>query len=191
MRPWVLYKPLHGVGGGDVGTLRQGEAAPLGIQNTLAQRCLILDLHRAWPSATLPGHSSPVASCFTDTKGSLCLLSQARLGWCLLTQTWQGGRIPICSEVKSLGKAGQTGFLDSKSVLGKSLGACIFFTDPRAPSAGAAPSSIPKWEMEAGDRVISHTCRPHTGACAHACIMVSAHGNGRARKGECLPSALG
>lgn len=102
-----------------------------------------------------------------------------------------GGWIPICSEVESLRKAGQTGFLDSKSVLGKSLGPCIFFTDPRAPDAGAASSSVPKWEMKAGDRVISHTCRPHTGACAHACTMVSAHGNGRARKGECLPSARG
>lgn len=102
-----------------------------------------------------------------------------------------GGRIPICSEVESLGKAGQTGFLDSKSVLGKSLGPCIFFTDPQTPGAGAASSSILRWEMEAGDRVISHTRRPHTGACAHVCTTVSAHGNGRAGKGECLPSALG
>lgn len=78
-----------------------------------------------------------------------------------------GGWIPICSEVESLGKAGQTGFLDSKSVLGKSLGHCIFFTDPRTPRAGAAPSSIPKWEMEAGDRVISHTS---TYWCVCTCV---------------------
>lgn len=76
-----------------------------------------------------------------------------------------GGRIPICSEVESLGKAGQTGFLDSKSVLGKSLGPYIFFIDPWTPGAGAAPSSIPKWETES-----YHTHVIHILVHVHMCV---------------------